>query len=389
MPVKSKRRFGRVRELPSGRWQARYKGPDGIDRPAPRTFDSKTSAERWLTLTEAEVLRGDWTDPDAGRVLFGHYARDWIAERPALRPKTVRLYRYLLRCHLGPAFETRALADIKEPNVRRWRKELLDGGTSTVTAAKAYRLLKAIMNTAVDDGLIRRNPCRIKGGGQEKSPERPVLTIAQVGALADAAGPRYRALVLLAVFGSLRWGELAALRRCDIDMEARTIRVTRQLSEQPGGGFAFGPPKSEAGVRAVAIPEVIMPDLALHIMTHAASGDDGLLFTSPGGGPLRHTNFRRRVWLPALERTELPLIHFHDLRHAGNVLAANAGANLRELMDRMGHASARAALLYLHGSDERQQAIAAALSKRAAAELEGTRQRSSGTQRARRRATAS
>ena len=389
MPAKSKRRFGRVRELPSGRWQARYKGPDGIDRPAPQTFDSKTSAERWLTLTEAEVLRGDWTDPDAGRVLFGHYARDWIAERPALRPKTVSLYRYLLRCHLGPAFETRALADIKEPNVRRWRKDLLDGGTSTVTAAKAYRLLKAIMNTAVDDGLIRRNPCRIKGGGQEKSPERPVLTIAQVGALADAAGPRYRALVLLAVFGSLRWGELAALRRCDIDLQARTIRVTRQLSEQPGGGFAFGPPKSEAGVRAVAIPEVIMPDLARHIMTHAVPGDDGLLFTSPAGGPLRHTNFRRRVWLPTLQAAGLPPIHFHDLRHAGNVLAANAGANLRELMDRMGHASARAALLYLHGSDERQQAIAAALSKRAAAELGGTGQRSSGTQRARRRATAS
>ena len=194
-----KRRFGRVRTLPSGRWQARYKGPDGIDRPAPHTFGSKTSAERWLTLTEAEVIRGDWANPDAGRVLFGQYARDWIDERPGLRPKTVQLYRYLLRCHLGPAFEARALADIKEPNVRRWRKNLLDTGVSAVTVAKAYRLLKAIMNTAVDDGLLRRNPCRIKGGGQEKSPERPVLTVAQVGVLADAAGPRYCALILLAV----------------------------------------------------------------------------------------------------------------------------------------------------------------------------------------------
>ena len=103
-----KRRFGRVRELPSGRWQARYKGPDGIDRPAPRTFDSKTSAERWLTLTEAEIIQGDWIDPDAGRVLFGKYAADWIEERPGLRPKTIELYRYLLRRHLVPAFGTRA-----------------------------------------------------------------------------------------------------------------------------------------------------------------------------------------------------------------------------------------------------------------------------------------
>ena len=84
--------------LPSGRWQARYKGPDGIDRPAPHTFDSKTSAERWLILTEAEIIQGGWTNLDAGRILFSQYARDWIEERPDLRPKTVRLYRYLLRC---------------------------------------------------------------------------------------------------------------------------------------------------------------------------------------------------------------------------------------------------------------------------------------------------
>ena len=360
-----KRRFGRVRELPSGRWQARYKGPDGTDRPAPHTFESKTSAERWLTLTEAEVIHGDWIDPDAGRVLFGQYARDWIEERPGLRPKTVELYRYLLRCHLAPAFGNRPVADIKEPNVRRWRKNLLDAQVSAVTVAKAYRLLKAVLNTAVDDGLIRRNPCRVKGAGQERSPERPVLTVRQVYALADAAGGRYRALVLLAVFGSLRWGELAALRRSDIDTEARTVRVARQLSEQRGGGFAFGPPKSDAGQRTVAIPDLITPDLAAHLAAYAAPGDDGLVFTSVKGGPLRHTNFRRRVWVPALRTAGLPLIHLHDLRHTGNQLAADAGANLRELMDRMGHSTTRAAMVYLHSRDERQHAIADALSRQA------------------------
>ena len=378
-----KRRFGRVRELPSGRWQARYKGPDGIDRPAPHTFDSKTSAERWLTLTEAEIIRGDWANPDAGKVLFSQYAHDWIEERPGLRPKTIRLYRYLLRCHLGLAFNERALVDIKEPTVRRWRKNLLDDGISAVTVAKAYRLLKAILNTAVDDGLIRRNPCRIKGAGQEKSPERPVLTITQVYDLADVIGQRYRVLVLLAAFSSLRWGELAALRRVDIDMQARTVRVGRQLTEPRGGGFDFGPPKSDAGKRMVAIPDLVMPDLALHIMTYAAAGDDGLVFTSSTGRPLRHSNFYRRVWMPALVACDLPVIHFHDLRHTGNMLAADAGANLRELMDRMGHSTARAAMVYLHGSDERQQAIAEALSKRATEELGGSEPGRSGTQRAR------
>jgi len=384
-----KRRFGRVRELPSGRWQARYKGPDGIDRPAPQTFDSKTSAERWLTVIEAEVIQGDWINPDAGRVLFGKYARDWIEERPGLRPKTVQLYRYLLRSHLDPVFGARSLADINEPYVRRWRKNLLDADVSAVTVAKAYRLLKAVFNTAVDDGLIRRNPCRIKGAGQEKSPERPVLTVPEVYVLADAVDCRYRALVLLGVFSSLRWGELAALRRSDIDMQARSVRVTRQLSERRGGGFAFGPPKSDAGQRTVAIPEVITSDLASHIVTYAAPGDDGLVFTSPQGAPLRLSNFCRRVWRPALRAAGFPMIHFHDLRHTGNQLAADAGANLRELMDRMGHSTTRAAMAYLHGSDKRQQAIADELSRQAAAALGRPKPGRSGTQRARRRGRAS
>jgi hypothetical protein len=77
----------------------------------------------------------------------------------------------------------------------------------------------------------------------------------------------------------------------------------------------------------------------------------------------RHSNFRQRVWLPALRQAALPMIHFHDLRHTGNVLAANAGAGLRELMDRLGHSTTRAALIYLHGSDEQQRAVAEALSQ--------------------------
>jgi integrase len=104
-------------------------------------------------------------------------------------------------------FDQMAVADITEQRVRAWRKSRLDTGATPVTVAKAYRLLKAVLNTAVDDGLIRRNPCRIKGPSQEKSPERPVLSMSDIGALADAIDQRYHALVLLAIFGSLRWGE--------------------------------------------------------------------------------------------------------------------------------------------------------------------------------------
>jgi integrase len=382
----AKRRFGRVRQLASGRWQARYPGPDGTDRPAPETFATKTDAEVWLTLKEAEILKGDWINPDDGKISLGDYATSWIAERPNLRPKTVELYRYLLRRHLVPNLGAKSIADITAGHVRRWRKELLDGGVSPVTMAKAYRLLKTILNTAVDEGTIKRNPCRIKGGGQEKSPERPVLTIAQVYALAEATDQRYRALVLLAMFSSLRWGELGGLRRCDIDLDARTVRVARQLNEPRGGGVAFGPPKSAAGRRVVPIPEVIIPVVRWHLSCFAQKGDDELVFTSPEGRPLHHTNFRRRVWLKALEAAGLPEVHFHDLRHAGNTLAASAGASLRELMDRMGHDSERAALIYLHGSDARQQQIADSLSQLARDALKQQGKgggRRSGTQRAR------
>jgi integrase len=322
-------------------------------------------------------------------VAFGKYAATWIEERPGLRPKTIELYRYLLRCHLCPTFGTTLVADIREPHVRRWRKERLDADVSAVTAAKAYRLLKAVLNTAADDGLIRRNPCRIKGASVEKSQERPVLTARQVFDLASVIDSRYQALLLLAVFGGPRWGELAALRRADIDLTAQTVRVSRQMAELRGGGFGFAPPKSAAGKRVVVVPAAIMPVVREHVGRMGKVDDDRLIFTSPKGTPLRHANFRQRVWLPALRAAELPLIHFHDLRHTGNNLAADAGAGLRELMERMGHSTTRAALTYLHANDQRQRAIAEALSKISKSELKRRGPARSGTQRARKRRNAS
>jgi integrase len=220
------------------------------------------------------------------------------------------------------------------------------------------RLLKAIMNTAVDDELIRRNPCRIKGAAQDRSPERSILTTRQVFALADAVDPRYRALILLAVFASLRWGELAALCRADIDLDAGTVRIARLLNELPGGGFRFGPPKTDAGHRIVAFPAPIVPGLASHLAQFTLPGDDALIFTSPAGMPMRRGNFRRRIWIKAAQTAGISGTHFHDLRHTGNNLTAQAGANLRELMERMGHSSTRAALIYLHATVERQRALA-------------------------------
>jgi integrase len=231
----------------------------------------------------------------------------------------------MLARHLLPSFGNRAVADIREAHVRRWRGELLDSGTSVATVAKAYRLMRAIMSTAVDDGIVERNPCRVRGGGQDRSPERPVLSVGEVVALVEAMPERYRALVLLAAFGSLRWGELAALRRCDVDLDYGTVRVERSLTELVGGGRTFGPPKSAAGKRVVVVPAVIRPALARHMATFTASQADALVFTSPTGEPLRDGDFRRRVWGPALAKAGLSAVHFHDLRHTGNTLTEGRG----------------------------------------------------------------
>ena len=98
-------------------------------------------------------------------VFVPDYVETWIEEHPALRPKTVKIYRGLLRCHIAPHLATVTVGEMTLARVRRWRKKLLDSGVSAITVAKAYRLLRAVFNTAVDDEMIKRNPCRIKGAG--------------------------------------------------------------------------------------------------------------------------------------------------------------------------------------------------------------------------------
>jgi integrase len=389
-----KRRFGRVRTLPSGRYQARYQGPDGVDYPAPETFTSKKDAEVWLTLKEAEIRRGDWLSPDAGKVPFNQYATSWINDQ-VLKPRTEELYRGLLKNHLAPTFGNTDVGDIREGDVRRWRKERLDAGPrqkrpfGPVTVAKAYRLMHTVLNTAVDDGLIRRNPCRIKGAGQEDSPERSVIGLDTLVRLLDEVRPRDRALLLLATFANLRFGELAGLRRAELDLTDCVVSVVTSTAETDGGKLIDQGPKSRAGRRGVSFPKEIVPELRWHLERFAEDSDDGLVFVGPEGGRLRRSNFRR-IWTKARNSVGLPDLHFHDLRHTGNTMAAGQGASLRELMERMGHSSTRAALIYLHATRERDQEIAAGMGKLLTqARKQAKRGGGSGTQRARGRQQAS
>ncbi|GIF15272.1 hypothetical protein Ate01nite_53040 [Actinoplanes teichomyceticus] len=364
---KGHRRFGNVRKLPSGRFQARYLGPDGIERKAPNTVDTERLAAQWRTLVESEIIRGEWQAPEAGDVHLARYGREWIAHRK-LQPRTRENYEDLFRLHIEPTLGHLALGAIKPQTIRSWRGKLLEDGTSEPQAVKAYSLLRAVLNTAVrEDEILKQSPCRIPGYDRYHTPERPVATVAQVLALAEQMPPRYVALITVAAFSRLRWGELAALRRCDVDMQGGTVRVPRKLAALKSG-LEFGPPKSAAGIRVVALPAMARQALTRHLADFTGADPEALVFTGDKDMPLRTGNFRRAVkWSTALADAGMPVgFHFHDLRHTGNHLAAASGASTRELIHRMGHASMRTALIYQHATSERDREIAESMDKRIA-----------------------
>jgi len=366
--ARGRRRFGRVRRLPSGRWQARYPGPDGRDRPAPDTFATRGEAERWLSALETDLGRGQWVDPSAGKTTVEQWARLWLTNRPDLKVRTRELYDWLLGKYIVPPLGEVALGKLTPSLIRSWHAEISRVGSPT-PVRQSYSLLRAMLATAVVDEVILRNPCVIKGAGVSRAAERPVATIPDVLALAEAVPARYRAFILTATWSSARWGELVALTRDRLDLLHGTIRIDRQFVELRGCRLVSDTPKSEAGVRTVNLPPHLIPELEHHLATYAPA-DCPYVFPNSKGEPIKRSSFRS-VWLRARAEAGLPDLRFHDLRHTGNTLAATTGASTRELMARMGHSTMRAALIYQHATKDRDAAIASALSDMAASATPG------------------
>ena len=278
-------------------------------------------------------------------------------EERGLAPTTVDRYDGLLRLHILPTFGGKDLDEITPPSVRTWRAERLKA-TGATTVAKSYRLLKAILQTAVDDDLLRSNPCRIKGAGKEEADERPTATIEQVFDLADAMGPRWRLMVLLGAFASLRPEELAELRRHSVDLDECSLRVTHASPELTNGRRVTGDPKTRAGKRTVYLPDFMVPELRRHLQWFAEKEPDGLLFVGEKGAPFRRSTFGRK-WRKARTKVGMPTnFRFYDLRHTGNTLAADTGAKLKDLMVRAGQSSERAQLIYQHSTVKHQRKLA-------------------------------
>ncbi|WP_410576353.1 tyrosine-type recombinase/integrase [Amycolatopsis sp. lyj-108] len=329
-------------------------------------FTSKRTAEQWLSVTETQIMKGEWVDPERAKVKLGHYADQWITQRPGLRPRTVELYRWLLRKHIAADLGGVELGKLSTAIIRQWRADRLAAGVSESVTAKAYRLLRAILTTAVDeDKIMQRNPCRVRGADKENPAERPIVTVPQVFDLAGRMPERFRALVLLAAFASLRWGEVSALRRCDVAEDGSWVRISRALVEVPGRGLIVGPPKSRAGVRTLIVPAAIRRDVVKHLDAFVKPEGDALLFTGErAGNPVRRPNFSQRTkWTEVVAKMGLKGLHFHDLRHAGNIWASKAGTSTKDLMARMGHDDMRAALIYQRATSDADERIADRLSK--------------------------
>lgn len=367
-----KRSFGTIRRLPSGRYQALYRAPDGVRYSGPTTYEYKSDAEAYLATVQADMVRQTWKAPVSSGESLGAYGARWIDERPL---KDTSRIRYLedWNKHIEPRLGHLLLDQITPDVVRTWYAELgtelaaklaeknkistatRQDGTSTV--ARSYRILRAIMNTAVEDDLIPSNPCRIKNGGTYRNTERPTLSVAEVDTLATTVAKRYRALVLALAWTGIRLGEATELRRRDLDLAAGNIRVDRAAYPNPEGGYFIDTPKSRAGHRTIAIPGFLVSETQEHLDKFVKSPSaDALVFPTRTGEcayGAAQTAITR-----ALREMGRSDIRVHDLRHTGQVLAAQSGATLADLMARLGHSSVNAAMKYAHAAGDHGRQVA-------------------------------
>lgn len=317
-----------------------------------KTFRRSRDANDWANQTEVDKSRGLAIDPAAGRVTVAEYVEDDIAAR-TLAATTEATYSDVLKRLIEPTIGSVPLGDLSPDTVRRWYK-VTESDFGRAQAAKAYRVLSAACNVAVNDGVIGRNPCAVRGGGQERSVERNVLDAAEALRLADYIDPRLRAFVLLAAFGGLRREELLALRREDLDLGAGTVSVNRAAVFVKGKRIVKAP-KSEAGRRTVALPTVAIDGTAHHLDHHAEPGPLGLVFVGEKGGPLSTSTLNKR-FREGREAAELT-ITIHELRHTAGTMAAQLGSTTKEVMVRLGHSSPQAALRYQHAVEDRDREL--------------------------------
>lgn len=350
----------------TGRWRARYRGPDHRERS--RTFARKIDAERWLSSVTFAMVHGDWTDPARAQVTVGEWSRDWMeSRRPTLKPSTIATYESLLSGCILPTWGSVALAAVTHADVAAWVARL-SSSMGASRCRKAATLLSGMMAAAVRDQRLSRNPCEGVTLPRLPAQRQRFLSAVELQRLADAAGA-YRTMVLVLGLCGLRFGECVALRVRSVDLLRRRLRVSASVSEV-GGRLAWSTPKTHQS-RDVPMPRLVADLIAAQM---EGKGPDDLLFTSPTGEAVRLGNWRRRVWDPALAATGLAGLRPHDLRHTAASLAIASGASVKHVQRMLGHKDAAMTLnVYASLFDDDLNVVAdrldAALAEAAAASV--------------------
>ncbi|HXF74295.1 MAG TPA: tyrosine-type recombinase/integrase [Actinomycetota bacterium] len=320
------------------RFRVEWYTPEGAHRS--RTFPTRRAAEAFLHEIESAKLRGTYRDPAAGRQRFGDYLERWLAEAVHLRPATRALYRRVADRHLIPGLGCRRLAELDRAACRSFLANL-EAGPATVEVV--HRLLRRVLEDAVRDGILERNPAARLGLRRPRPREARFLTPEEVAAIADEVPGRYRALVLLLAYGGLRIGEASALTIRRLDLPRRRVEVVESAAEVEGR-WEVGETKTGKG-RVVVLPASVAEELARHVERYTDGRPTSLVFTSEDGGPLRRGNFRARVFAPACRRAGIsPSPRVHDLRHTAVALAIRAGAHPKAIQELAGHSSIKVTL---------------------------------------------
>lgn len=322
-------------------------------RQVTRHFDRKVDAETWLAVQNLDKRRGRAVGSREAQVTVADYGRRYLERhRVHLAQSTVELYEDLFAKHIVPQLGATGAGSLTPAAVEVWFGELK--AAAAPTAAKAFRLLRQIMTSAVEDGLRMDNPCRIKGAAKEPVAERPAVSVSEVAALAEAMPANLALAVLLACWASLRRAEILGLERHDFDIGTGTVTIRRTKVITVSNKVVVSEPTSRAGHRVLHIPPHILAAVEAHLDHHVGAGSDDAVFVCTS-----------REFHAAWERARRSIgredLHFQDLRPAGFSLAARAGATVAEIMHRAGHATPTTAWRYQRAAAERDRTLAAAI----------------------------
>ena len=292
------------------RWRARYRDADGRQRS--RSFARKPDAVRFLTLVQADLLRGSYIDP--GRSPLFVYARTWL-ESLSVRPTTRRTYDSHLRTWILPALGGRSLVSITPTDVRALVRQLTER-LAPSTARHVHGLLSTVLRAAVQDGYLVRNPAARTGPRRTPRPVVRPLTVEQVQALIDATPDRFQVVVLLGAGCGLRIGEALGLTLSAVNLARQELQVSAQLQALPGQPPTLRPPKSHSSIRTVPLPETVAAAIAEHLRRWPATDGGDLLVRSVTGRPVWPRTFHSRIWRTATTAADLPgVVRCHQLRH--------------------------------------------------------------------------